>query len=105
MSATTESLPERVAAGSGFLDEAYGPDWPERINLYRLNLNSCSRCILGQLEGDYAVAIEQLGITQDEAVARGFDVASADYHGSFGSAVMADLTALWREQIEGRRAA
>jgi hypothetical protein len=40
----------RVAAGAALLDRKV-PGWAERIDLGTLSIASCTRCVLGQLDG------------------------------------------------------
>ncbi len=42
----------RVARGVEFLDKVY-PGWDSKIALGRLAMETCDKCILGQLYGDY----------------------------------------------------
>lgn len=42
----------RVAAGAALLDQVE-PDWYRRIALDELGMETCDRCILGQLHGDF----------------------------------------------------
>ena len=44
---------ESVLAGLAVLQAAWGDGWVERINCATLDLASESRCVLGQLYGDY----------------------------------------------------
>jgi hypothetical protein len=45
---TETAVAQSVAAGAAFLDERM-PGWPERIDLDKLDLSGCWRCVLGQL--------------------------------------------------------
>lgn len=99
---TTGSIAERVAAGAGLLDE-HAPGWADRIDIDRLNISLCSRCVLGQLYGDYfrgLDAIPAIGTSGDE-------VGPADYgffHTDEGWFPEDDeLTAAWRALIEQRQ--
>jgi hypothetical protein len=97
----TKDIPlhERVTAGSGLLDEVYGPTWQERIDVNQLSLEHCDRCILGQLEGGYTAGLERLGIVHEEAVARGFDLTGEELSSQHRSELFADLTSRWRVEI------
>lgn len=57
----TDTVAERVALGVALLDEKC-PDWVNRIDLSRLDIASCNRCILGQLFGDFGRGYEPLDI-------------------------------------------
>ena len=56
---TTE---ERVAVGASLLDRVM-PGWPAKIELERLDIQSCTCCVLGQLYGDYGAGFGALGIS------------------------------------------
>lgn len=43
------SIAQRVAAGARWLDELFGPQWVDRIDLNTLDLASTYRCICGQV--------------------------------------------------------
>ena len=43
----------QIAKGVQYLDADLGMSWPEKINIQRLELNSCYRCLIGQLYGSY----------------------------------------------------
>lgn len=72
MSEHIRTLPQRVAAGVEFLD-AQAPGWWERIDLESFRLNSCARCVLGQMFGRYSDGIDELGISYAKAESMGFD--------------------------------
>jgi hypothetical protein len=44
----------RVNAGALWLEEQFGPEWIDKINLDRLNLSSSTTCIAGQVYGNYS---------------------------------------------------
>lgn len=50
---------KRAAAGAAFLDEAR-PNWVESVNVHCLDMESASRCILGQMFGSYSEGIDAL---------------------------------------------
>lgn len=62
----TESM-DKVIKAAEELDRMVGKvswltaDWREKIDLDKLDMNSCRDCILGQLEGYYSHAIDDLG--------------------------------------------
>jgi hypothetical protein len=106
------TITERVARGAAFLDERE-PGWAARIDLGRLNMDICHRCVLGQLAGagglnPYADKLRDLGL--GDGGGYGFDI---DSYGDCGpvpdladdDAEYAALTAAWREVIAERRAA
>lgn len=47
---TKEEAGERVARGAAYLDRVR-PGWHEQIDIGQLALESCTRCIVGQLRG------------------------------------------------------
>ncbi|SRR6266571_1570048 len=54
---------EQITAGIRFIDEDNDPSvWPYQIELDKLNMQSCTACIIGQLYGDF---IEQFDDTDD----------------------------------------
>jgi hypothetical protein len=92
----TVSIAERVAAGVAWLD-AEVPDWWRDIRLDRLEMASCTRCVLGQVFGEYGDA--PLGDLFEQPLRLGFNVSLANDFREFG-----ELTAEWRRVIEERRA-
>ena len=52
-------LCSRVARGALLLDDAE-PQWFRRIALDELAMESCDRCILGQLHGDYMAGFRHI---------------------------------------------
>ena len=49
-----KEIQSRVEAGAKFLDSILDPtDWPHRIDLDTLDINSCGECMFGQIEGDF----------------------------------------------------
>lgn len=55
------SLASRVRAGVALLDREE-PGWFKRVDLARLNVGSCSMCVLGQLFGAYASGVAELDL-------------------------------------------
>lgn len=97
------SIVERVQNGATWLDENE-PGWAQRIDPVALNIESCARCILGQLYGDYINAPEDAwaGVGERNAVERGF---SYDPQADDPGADNRQLNAEWRRLIESRRTA
>jgi hypothetical protein len=56
---------EDVGRGAALLDEKLGPDWIWRVNLDRLRLNDCLRCVLGQL-GNFSDNCRTFGFADKE---------------------------------------
>lgn len=104
---TPEARRSRVAAGITLLDERV-PDWIVRLDLVTLDMGSMCSCVLGQLTGSYAYAIDvenpfRLVGGDDEAIALGFalccvvpDEEAREYD---------RLTEHWREVVVARRLA
>lgn len=105
MSAT---IAERVAAGAAWLD-TNRPGWEKGIDLGRLDISSCTRCILGQIYGGFNAAPLDVRWDGDDidaeyiAADRGFDV-WAELVEEELAADAAQLTTAWRELILARRA-
>lgn len=105
------TLAERIARGAALLDEKV-PGWPDKVDLDKLDLGSCSKCMVGQLTGTdyeksggktYSDGIAELGLewgTEDDTN-HGFD-RGYNEDGSYYS--YPDLTAAWRAYILERRA-
>jgi hypothetical protein len=99
------TIAERVAAGAAWLD-AHEPGWVDRIDLGGLDIQSCDRCILGQVYGHYVDAPDDARRTGDQIVSadRGF-CAGGEADGFLAlAAEWAALAAAWRELILTRRA-
>lgn len=48
----SDTIKERVANGAKMLD-LRSPGWHKKINREELDMGSCSRCIIGQITGNY----------------------------------------------------
>lgn len=91
-------LKDYVDWGTALLDE-YVPGWEEEIHLPSLDLSSGCNCVVGQLFGqDYVNGLRALGL--QAGAQHGFDL--PDELDKWGK--WEELTALWREVIENRRA-
>lgn len=92
-----DDLCERIESGAALLDRLC-PDWFRRIDLARLDMKSCTFCILGQLYGSYGKGQSPLGIQYLGGPASfGFDGRHGQEYGR--------LTEYWRIYIEIRRSA
>lgn len=91
-------MSDRVAAGAAFLD-AQRPGWRDRVDATTLSMGSSSRCVLGQLFGDYHVGIEALDVGgEGTSVDYGF---TCDYWGDKEDGCTCDaLAPYWRAQLE-----
>lgn len=99
------SVAERVAAGAALLDQQL-PGWEDMVFPDRLRMQSCDRCVLGQLYDGYEEGVQELfGHSQEEAIAHGFDLHAgpgASYHPADIEADCAELAAAWRAEITRR---
>ncbi len=91
----------RVHAGMAMLDE-HCPDWVQRItNLTDFDINSCSKCALGQVYHSYYRGEDELKLTRESAVAVGFMPENDD-----GQEMEDEVTAMnevWLEEITNRK--
>lgn len=72
-----ELFTPRVEKGIAYLDE-YHPDWIAHIDTQRLSMQSCARCVGGQLMGDYFYFHEEIKEqTGMSGADLGFDVSSS----------------------------
>ena len=55
----------QIAKGVAYLDQDLGPSWVERIDLRRLQMQDCHKCVIGQLYGNF--------YSRFEAIADGFE--------------------------------
>lgn len=53
-----------IARGVTLLNSKY-PDWYQRIDLNRLDINSCYLCILGQLYRDFLNGLDSINLFND----------------------------------------
>lgn len=88
------SLAERVARGVELLDRVR-PGWAKEVDLDRLDVGRCDRCVLGQVFGSYGtgLVIAFPNLTAGESVAHGFFDTYPDV-----------LTEVWRRVIAERQA-
>ena len=102
-----KSVQYRVAKGIEFLNKEYGRSWLRRIDPERLALESCSACMLGQLEGDYDEAVQRFALVQGKAAKLGFNVARdwKGYDDDYEDETMEfnELTVTWRDKIQKLR--
>lgn len=61
----TTIVTKRVNRGVALLDE-WVPNWRERVKIEHLWMPSGTRCILGQLYGEFDIGAEALDITYEE---------------------------------------
>lgn len=91
----------RVKAGIEFLQEEYGEDWVDKIDLRKLNLKEGSRCVLGQVYGDYGRACDKFGWSRlkDEPVSHGFLIENWKAGNYAKEDDWAQLQAAWEQEI------
>jgi hypothetical protein len=95
---------KEVERGAAFLDERR-PGWRRRIDLDRLALRECTRCVLGQLSGgeneDWLSIMSAFGIDEwaNEEYALGFAIDTFHLPSSEKDREYAALTEEWREYI------
>lgn len=87
----------RIAKGMALLDER-APGWESRINLDKLDLKSCTTCVLGQLFGDYSAGRNLASVSIFDVEEFGFII----FGGS--SRQFNNLTTAWRQTIRARLA-
>jgi hypothetical protein len=93
---------QRVHRGALLLD-SLAPDWAARVDVNEIRMADCSRCVLGQLFGNYVVALIKFWngtgrVAVDQASSHGF----AFEWGFLESAEDEALTDAWIAEIEQR---
>jgi hypothetical protein len=103
---------QRVIKGMAFLDANAIPSWEQAIDLDRLDLADQSRCVLGQIYGNYSTGWSETGVG-GTAADNGFialltEAQLDELTSSERSTLTADeyelLTEAWREAIAARLA-
>lgn len=98
----------RVKAGMALLDEKYGPEWVEAIDVESLDLQDNCSCVLGQLEGEFNEGLSKvfnlpLGSGFAPVVVdSGFNADRADIWARMDE--YPELTTVWKAAILARRA-
>lgn len=67
-----KKIKERVLTGLLLLQERWGDEWADHIDLRTLDMGNGSYCVLGQLYGSYMTGLSSLGINSGRDF--GFDV-------------------------------
>lgn len=102
----TPLIRERVERGIAYLDRMT-PGWDQRIDLEMLDMNSCTRCVLGQLYGDYEHGLTKIGLRAPYAAWMEAESTKAAVNYGFftrrGISRWDRLTELWRELLQARR--
>lgn len=84
-----------INKGIEYLNETC-PEWINVIDLEKLDLSNCERCILGQLYGSYLSAVKVLDLDPHETANMGFSLRGYDY--PFYN--YNDLTRVWKRLIK-----
>lgn len=74
------SMTKSVTRGANLLDRRFGRKWAQKISVPKLDLQSSTSCILGQLYGDeaswdedgYMIGLRELGLDDKESTEYGF---------------------------------
>lgn len=91
----TRTIAEWVARGATLLDEKR-PGWAGQVSKDRLAMVSCTKCVLGQIYGDFGLGLSALDLW-GRSVGFGFSALDpSDY---------ISLADLWRAEIARRLAA
>jgi hypothetical protein len=96
----------RVRRGAALLDRVR-PGWAREIDRDRLAMESCDRCILGQLWGDYMDGFRELVRPLDSrilfsAADHGFTLPLREQTGPWTMNRFAALADAWRDEIRKR---
>lgn len=86
---------ERVQAGMRLLDERGPEGWADRLDLEKLDMDSCFLCVLGQLSGTFAEGWHVFDMTPDEIRNGGF--------AAYLPKAARPLTRAWVKAIKRRR--
>lgn len=104
-----QEIDERVQAGAAWLDANAPEGWVNSIALPYLDINSPSRCVLGQLfedrkewvNGYYFALMNMMAGDQEMAMDLGFNALRGEYEERV--AEMPVLTEAWRRYITAKR--
>jgi hypothetical protein len=89
-------MTRRVERGAILLDREC-PGWENEVDPASLRMDEAENCVLGQIHGDYAGAIEALfSGSAVEAAGYGFELART-------GDLYASLAIIWRQQIDNRK--
>jgi hypothetical protein len=98
------TLQVAVKRGHELLVREIGPDYYKQIDLDRLDIEDCQRCVLGQL-GGYLDTIERIGLShnQEAQSQRGFEASPLGRFSEFGPGrddTYRVLTNIWRRRLK-----
>lgn len=99
---TQEEVETYVSNGILFLDERH-PNWLRCINLNVLDVMHTTKCVLGQLYGNYHIGVKRYTIHGNQAFELGFAVRSIGLDLIDVQMRYNQLTAEWKRQIIQRR--
>ena len=104
---------KKIAMGMALLDEKL-PGWENQVDLQRLALNDCRRCVVGQLCGDdsytayqtfwHQLRVWEIGDSLSQAREYGFALWEGSLDDNLIPPEYTTLTAEWRDAITDRRA-
>lgn len=94
------TIEQRIDNGIQRLDSYFGPGWEDRIDTTELRIESCARCVLGQLFADYYDGLDEFKFTQEDSWAHAF----SGFDHNAGSESYKVLNEPWRDAIKSLRA-
>jgi hypothetical protein len=97
---TAKQADIRTRRGAKLLDRER-PGWAKIVKLSALDMECCSRCVLGQLYGHFVAGLASLQVDEFEG---GFNDDRAVLDRESRKRSMAALDASWRRRIRERRA-
>jgi len=85
--------------------DAFYPEWPNEIDIDKLDMANGARCIIGQLFGDYLDGINTLGLDffSEDDISHGFNLPPGG-DGTAPATEWRKLTDLWIAEIREIRA-
>lgn len=94
---------ERAAKGATFLDSR-NPGWYKDIEIGILDMHSVFDCVLGQVFGDFFIAVEDLGLLVLDTYDYGFDIPVREQGTTVpNSPLWRALESSWKAEINKRR--
>lgn len=96
-----EEILARVKRGIALLEEQYGPGWVDKIDMNALSLSNGSRCILGQVYGNYGVGYGKMGLyALSDRVGHGFSIGDCkNWHPEVKETTWAELQKTWKHVL------
>lgn len=93
MVAYDEYLVEKVEKGYKLLQQEYGDEWVDHINLEWLSMSNTHCCVLGQVYGSYSSGKSKLGILDGDL--HGFDTGPGEPYSA--------LNQIWQTVVKSVR--